>query len=58
MAKAKEPTGPELVKAMAEHPTLDEYFDRDPKTLTDEDLRRIIQVERQRREAFITKGEK
>lgn len=57
MAVNDEPlkTGPEVIDEMTKEPTLDAYFDRDPHTLTDDDLRQFIEIQRQRRALFIQK---
>lgn len=48
-------TGPEVIDEMAAEPTLDAYFDADPHTLTDDDLKAFIEIQRQKRALFITK---
>lgn len=53
-----EQTGAEAVEEIGKEPTLDSYFDRNPKTLTDEALRQLIETERGNRAAFIDKKQK
>lgn len=48
-------TGPEMVDEIGKDPTLDSFFDRNPKTLSDDDLRALIEVERKNRAMFIEK---
>lgn len=50
--------GNELVDEVGKEPTLDAYFDRNPRTLTDDELRQLIEVERSNRAAFIEKRSK
>lgn len=52
---ADEKTGNEMIDEIAEGPTLDSFFDRNPKTLTDDDLRSLIELERKNRAMFIEK---
>jgi hypothetical protein len=47
--------GNELIDEIAKEPNLDRFFDCNPKTLNDDDLRQLIEVERQRRALFIEK---
>lgn len=52
-------TGNEAIDKIAKEPNLDFFFfDRNPKELTDDDLRRMIEIERQRRATFISKKDK
>ncbi len=46
-------TGPEIIDDMIKEPTLDEMMRRDPATLSDADLRRIVELEREQRAIFI-----
>lgn len=48
-------TGPELATEIAQSPTLDKFFDRNPQTLTDADFRALIELERKNRAAYIEK---
>lgn len=52
------PTGDihEIVDEIAKRPTLDEFLDRHPRTLTDDDFRKLISNLRADRAMFI-KGE-
>lgn len=43
------------MKKIAEEPNLDFFYDRNPKTLTDEDLLALIKIERGNRALFIEK---
>lgn len=52
---AKEPNGNELIDQIGSLPTLDPFFDRNPRHFTDEQLLELIQGERQRRAIFIEK---
>lgn len=45
----------ELVDEMAAEPTLDAFFNRNPKELTDDDLRKLVAREREKRAQFINK---
>lgn len=47
--------GNELIDKIGEQPTMDFFFDRNPKELSDDDLRRLIDIERGNRAAFIEK---
>lgn len=47
--------GIELVDEIAKEPTLDIFFDRNPRTLSDDDLRELIEIERRKRALFIEK---
>jgi len=51
----KTPDANALVDEIGKDPTLDLYFDRNPKTLTDDELRQLIDVEPRNRAAFIRK---
>lgn len=51
----KKLTGPELVDEIAKEPNLDMFFDRNPKTISDEELLELIEIERGRRALFIDK---
>ena len=44
----------DLVTDMIADPTLDQFFDRNPATMTDDDFRAFIEIERVRRAEFIT----
>ena len=46
-------TGPEIIDDMIQEPTLDEMMRRDPATLTDTELLRIVELEREQRAIFI-----
>lgn len=48
-------TGQEAIDEISKAPTLDVFFDRNPKTLSDDDLRQLIEVERKDRALFIEK---
>lgn len=48
-------TGNEAVDEMAKEPSVDMFFDRNPRTLTDDELRQLIAVERVKRATFIEK---
>lgn len=62
MAARKRPaeaeTGPEVMDAMQETPTLDRFFDRNPRTLTREDFLNKIKAERKLRALYIAKEQK
>lgn len=47
--------GNELIDEIGKQPTMDRYFDRNPKELSDSDLLELIETERANRAAFITK---
>lgn len=47
--------GNELIDEIGKQPTMDRYFDRNPKELSDTDLLELIETERANRAAFITK---
>lgn len=47
-------TGPELLDEAAQHPTLDELMRRDPKDLTEDDYRVLIEHQRHDRAMFIS----
>lgn len=47
--------GNELIDEIAKEPNLDRFFDRNPKTLTDDALRELIAIERTKRALFIEK---
>lgn len=51
----KEPDGNELIDVMAQYPSLDTFFDRNPRTLTDADLMSLVTRERAQRALFIEK---
>ena len=44
----------DMVQDMIADPTLDAFFDRNPATMTDDDFRAFIEIERVRRAEFIT----
>ena len=46
-------TAPEALATAAAEPTMDEYLRRDPATLTPQDLRKIVELERKKRAMFI-----
>lgn len=48
----------ELIEEVAKHPTLDEYLDRDPKQITDEQRRDLIRALREARPRFTGKSRK
>lgn len=48
-------TGPQLIDKMVELPTLDLFLDRNPKHLSDDDLRQYIDIQRHRRTMYIEK---
>lgn len=48
-----EKTGPELMDEVVQHPTIDLYLDRHPKSLTVEDKKRLISMLREERALFI-----
>ena len=48
-------TGPEIIDEMVKEPTLDTFLDRNPRTMTDEDLRQFIELQRRNRAAYIEK---
>lgn len=54
-AEKEQPTGPEIMEAMGENPTLDKVFDTSPDKLTNEELWNYIDGERQRHAQFIEK---
>lgn len=47
--------GNAAIDEASEEPSLDFFFDRNPKTLTDDDLRLYIEIERRDRATFISK---
>lgn len=49
------PDGNELIDEIAKEPTVDFFFDRNPATLTDDDLRMLVEIERKNRALFIEK---
>ncbi len=49
-----DPKAADMVQDMVADPTLDQFFDRNPATLTDDDFRKLIEIERVRRAEFIT----
>lgn len=51
-------TGNEAIDEISAKPNLDFFFERNPKSLTDEELRHKIEVERQQRAMFIEKKSK
>ncbi len=51
---ADAPKAADMVQDMVADPTLDQFFDRNPATLTDDDFRKLIEIERVRRAEFIT----
>jgi hypothetical protein len=53
--KPSEKTGVEIMDAMVQAPTLDRFFDNDPKTLTDDDLWELIGAQRAQRAIFMEK---
>jgi len=53
--KPSEKTGVEIMDAMVQVPTLDRFFDNDPKTLTDDDLWELIGAQRAQRAIFMEK---
>ena len=48
------PKAADMVQDMIADPTLDAFFDRNPATMTDDDFRAFIEIERVRRAEFIT----
>jgi len=58
MTSTDEQTGNEAIEEIAKEPTLDFYFDNNPRTLTDEQLRALVERERRERALFIAKKEK
>lgn len=48
-------TGNDAIDEIAKEPNLDWFFDANPKTFTDDDYRRYIQQEREKRAMFIDK---
>lgn len=50
-------TGPELVEEIGEHVTLDEFYDRDPATLSIDDAYIVVGIERKKRAQYITAQE-
>lgn len=48
-------TGNELIDEIGQEANLDRYFDRNPRTLTDDELRQLVEIERGRRAMFIEK---
>lgn len=59
MAKSKtepvEEDGNAAIDVMAQFPTLDTFFDRNPRTLSDADLMQLVLRERAQRALFIEK---
>lgn len=51
-------TGNEAIDEISTKPNLDFFFERNPKSLTDEELRHKIEIERQQRAMFIEKKSK
>ncbi len=49
-----DPKAADMVQDMIADPTLDQFFDRNPAAMTDNDFRAFIQIERVRRAEFIT----
>lgn len=47
--------GNELIDEIAETPNLDYFYDRNPTTLKDADLRQLVDIERRNRALFIEK---
>lgn len=61
MAKTETPatvplTAPEIIDKMVGFPSLDLFLDRNPKHLSEDDLRQYIDVQRHRRAMYIEKG--
>lgn len=54
----EEKTGPELVEEIGADPTIDLMMRRDPKTLSDSDLRALVEALRQKRAMFIKEDER
>ena len=46
-------TATDLVTDMIKDPTLDQFFDRNPAELKDQDFRALVEIERARRAEFI-----
>ena len=55
MTKSPFKTGNELIDEMVEDPTMDQFYDRHPNTLTEDDLKKIVLIERKNRALYITK---
>lgn len=55
MATTPEQDGNAAIDEIAKSPNLDFLFDNNPNVLTDDDIRRAIDVERQRRALYIAK---
>lgn len=53
-----EKEGNDFIDEISQDPTLNSFFDRNPKGLTDDDLKRLIEIERQNRALFIEKKSK
>lgn len=49
-------TALELIEEVAQHPTLDEYLDRDPKQVTEQQRKDLIRALRAARPHFSGKG--
>ena len=48
------PKAADMVQDMIADPTLDQFFDRNPATMSDDMFRKLIEIERVRRAEFIT----
>ena len=46
-------TATDMVTDMIADPTLDQFFDRNPTELTDQNFRALVEIERARRAEFI-----
>lgn len=55
LTKGNLASAPQIMEQMIELPTLDLFLDRNPKHLSDDDLRHYIDIQRQRRTMYIDK---
>lgn len=53
-----EKTGSELIDEIAKEPSLDFFYDRNPKSLSHDEYVRLVEIERGKRAMFIQKKSK
>lgn len=53
-----EKTGPEFIAEFSKNPTLDEFMRRNPRSLSDDEIRDFIKARRAERAQFIATGGK
>ena len=55
MTTTPEKDGNDLIDEIGQDPTLNSFFDRNPKSITEDDWMQLVEIERQKRAMFIEK---